>query len=60
MVTKNATKVDSGIPSGNATPGTLKQGDELEVEDSQEVVAEDQVEETEYETDSIDDEVKDL
>ena len=43
VVNKNATKGDSGIPSGNATPGTLKQGDELEVEDSQEVVSEDQV-----------------
>ena len=33
-------KSDTGIPSGNATPGTLKQGDDVEVEDSQEVVAE--------------------
>ena len=60
VVTKNATKGDSGIPSGNATPGTLKQGDELEVEDSQEVVAEDQVEETVDETVSIDDDVNAL
>ena len=60
VITKNATKGDLGIPSGNATPGTLKQGDELEVEDSQEVVAEDQVEETVDETVSIDDDVNAL
>ena len=45
VITKNATKGDSGIPSGNATPGTLSQGDEVEIEDSQEVVSEDQSEE---------------
>ena len=46
VITKNATKGDSGIPSGNATPGTLSQGDDVEIEDSQEVVSEDQSEET--------------
>ena len=34
------------MPTGNATPGTLSQGDEVEIEDSQEVVSEDQSEET--------------
>ena len=33
------------MPTGNATPGTLSQGDEVEIEDSQEVVSEDQSEE---------------
>ena len=46
VITKNATKGDQGIPSGNATPGTLSQGDDVEIEDSQEVVSEDQSEET--------------
>ena len=45
VITKNAAKAD-GMPSGNATPGTLSQGDEVEIEDSQEVVSEDQSEET--------------
>ena len=42
--TKNAAKADA-MPTGNATPGTLSQGDEVEIEDSQEVVSEDQSEE---------------
>ena len=29
VITKNATKGDSGIPSGNATPCTLSQGDDV-------------------------------
>ena len=34
------------MPTGNATPGTLSQGDEVEIEKkSQEVVSEDQSEE---------------
>ena len=45
VITKNAAKADA-MPSGNATPGTLSQGDEVEIEDSQEVVSEDQSEET--------------
>ena len=45
VITKNAAKADA-MPTGNATPGTLKQGDEVEVEDTQEVVSEDQAEET--------------
>ena len=45
VITKNAAKADA-MPSGNATPGTLSQGDDVEIEDSQEVVSEDQSEET--------------
>ena len=45
VITKNAAKADP-MPTGNATPGTLSQGDDVEIEDSQEVVSEDQVEET--------------
>ena len=45
VITKNAAKADP-MPTGNATPGTLSQGDEVEIEDSQEVVSEDQSEET--------------
>ena len=45
VITKNAAKADA-MPTGNATPGTLSQGDNVEIEDSQEVVSEDQVEET--------------
>ena len=45
VVTKNAAKADP-MPTGNATPGTLSQGDEVELDDSQEVVSEDQSEET--------------
>ena len=45
VITKNAAKADA-MPTGNATPGTLSQGDEVEIEDSQEVVSEDQSEET--------------
>ena len=44
VITKNAAKADA-MPTGNATPGTLSQGDEVEIEDSQEVVSEDQSEE---------------
>ena len=44
VITKNAAKADP-MPTGNATPGTLSQGDEVEIEDSQEVVSEDQSEE---------------
>ena len=35
----------AAMPTGNATPGTLSQGDEVEIEASQEVVSEDQSEE---------------
>ncbi len=42
VVNSKAKSGDAGIPSGNATPGTLKQGDEPEVKDNQEVVAEDE------------------
>ena len=45
VITKNAAKADP-MPTGNATPGTLSQGDDVEIEDSQEVVSEDQAEET--------------
>ena len=45
VITKNAAKADP-MPTGNATPGTLSQGDDVEIEDSQEVVSEDQSEET--------------
>ena len=45
VITKNAAKADA-MPTGNATPGTLSQGDDVEIEDSQEVVSEDQSEET--------------
>ena len=38
VITKNAAKADA-MPTGNATPGTLSQGDEVEIEDSQEVVS---------------------
>ena len=55
VITKNAAKAD-GMPSGNATPGTLSQGDEVEIEDSQEVVSEDQSEETAEET-SVDESI---
>ena len=44
VITKNAAKADP-MPTGNATPGTLSQGDDVEIEDSQEVVSEDQSEE---------------
>ena len=44
VITKNAAKADP-MPTGNATPGTLSQGDDGEIEDSQEVVSEDQSEE---------------
>ena len=44
VITKNAAKADA-MPTGNATPGTLSQGDDVEIEDSQEVVSEDQSEE---------------
>jgi len=43
VVNAKATSGDQAIPSGNATPGTLKQGDEPEVKDDQEIVAEDEV-----------------
>ena len=49
VITKNAAKADP-MPTGNATPGTLSQGDDVEIEDSQEVVSEDQSEETAEET----------
>ena len=49
VITKNAAKADA-MPTGNATPGTLSQGDDVEIEDSQEVVSEDQSEETAEET----------
>ena len=55
VITKNAAKADA-MPSGNATPGTLSQGDEVEIEDSQEVVSEDQSEETTEET-SVDESI---
>ena len=55
VITKNAAKAD-GMPSGNATPGTLSQGDDVEIEDSQEVVSEDQSEETAEET-SVDESI---
>jgi len=42
VVNAKATPGDQAIPSGNATPGTLKQGDEPEVNDEQEIVAEDE------------------
>ena len=42
VVNAKATAGDQAIPSGNATPGTLKQGDEPEVKDEQEVVVEDE------------------
>ena len=45
VITKNAAKADP-MPTGNATPGTLSQGDDVEIEDSQEVVSEDQSEES--------------
>ena len=35
VITKNAAKADP-MPTGNATPGTLSQGDDVEIEDSQE------------------------
>ena len=44
------------MPTGNATPGTLSQGDDVEIEDSQEVVSEDQSEETTEET-SVDESI---
>ena len=44
VITKNAAKADP-MPTGNATPGTLSQGDDVEIEDSQEVVSEEQSEE---------------
>ena len=43
VVNSKAVAGDAKAPTGNATPGTLKQGDEPKVEDSQEVVSEDQV-----------------
>ena len=43
VVNKKATPGDQATPSGNATPGTLEQGDEPEVKDDQEFVAEDEV-----------------
>ena len=43
VVNKKATPGDQATPSGNATPGTLKQGAEPEVKDDQEIVAEDEV-----------------
>ena len=43
VVNAKATPGDQTTPSGNATPGTLKQGDEPEVKDDQEIVAEDEV-----------------
>jgi hypothetical protein len=43
VVNAKATSGDQAIPSGNATPGTLKQGDDPEVKDNQEIVAEDEV-----------------
>jgi len=43
VVNSKATPGDQATPSGNATPGTLKQGDEPEVKDNQEIVAEDEV-----------------
>ena len=55
VITKNAAKADA-MPSGNATPGTLSQGDDVEIEDSQEVVSEDQSEETTEET-SVDESI---
>ena len=58
VVNNKAVAGDAKAPTGNATPGTLKQGDELEVEDSQEVVSEDQVDVDE--TISIEDDVNAL
>ena len=58
VVNSKAVAGDAKAPTGNATPGTLKQGDELEVEDSQEVVSEDQVDVDE--TISIEDDVNAL
>ena len=55
VITKNAAKADA-MPTGNATPGTLSQGDDVEIEDSQEVVSEDQSEETTEET-SVDESI---
>ena len=55
VITKNAAKADP-MPTGNATPGTLSQGDDVEIEDSQEVVSEDQSEETTEET-SVDESI---
>jgi len=42
VVNAKATPGDQAVPSGNATPGTLKQGDNSEVSDEQEIVAEDE------------------
>jgi hypothetical protein len=42
VVNAKAVAGDQATPSGNATPGTLKQGDEPKVSDEQEVVAEDE------------------
>jgi len=42
VVNRKATAGDQAIPSGNATPGTLKQGDNPEISDEQEIVAEDE------------------
>merc|ERR1712072_118893 len=58
VVNSKAVAGDAKAPTGNATPGTLKQGDELEVEDSQEVVSEDQLDVDE--TVSIEDDVNAL
>ena len=55
VITKNAAKADA-MPTGNATPGTLSQGDEVEIEDSQEVVSEDQSEDATEET-SVDESI---
>ena len=55
VITKNAAKADA-MPTGNATPGTQSQGDEVEIEDSQEVVSEDQSEEATEET-SVDESI---
>ena len=55
VITKNAAKADA-MPTGNATPGTLSQGDDVEIEDSQEVVSEDQSEEATEET-SVDESI---
>ena len=58
VVNSKAVAGDAKAPTGNATPGTLKQGDEPKVEDSQEVVSEDQVDVDE--TVSIEDDVNAL
>ena len=58
VVNSKAVAGDAKAPTGNATPGTLKQGDEPKVEDSQEVVSEDQLDVDE--TISIDDDVNAL